>query len=70
MPSSTELVSGRTKKQNQVWADGVSCGEGMLIGETDGTWIWGKGEDLVSPGPRLAVERAVDLEPRKKTGPG
>lgn len=42
----------------------------MLIGETDGTWIWGKAEDLVSPGPRLAVERAVDLEPRKKTGPG
>lgn len=28
------------------------------------------GEDLMSSGPRLAVERAVDLEPRKKTGPG
>lgn len=39
----------------------------MLIGETDGTWIWRKGEDLVSPGSRLAIERAVDLEPRKKT---
>lgn len=27
-------------------------------------------EDLMSPGSRLAVERALDLEPRKKTGPG
>lgn len=40
----TELVSGRTRNQNQVWEEGVSCGEGMLRGETDGMWTWGRGE--------------------------